>query len=82
MLIAVDGLVSIWTSLVPNNQGKSFRLSSAFATFFSRPNDLKWCKNWLVIEATEIILMKNKMIFDRMELRSFLSIRDFLVRRQ
>ena len=55
MLTTVDGLVSIWTSLVPNNQGKSFRLSSAFATFFSRANDLKWCKNWLVIEATETI---------------------------
>ena len=56
MLSAVDGLVSIWTNLVPNNQGKSFRLSShAFATFFSLANDLKWCKNWLVIEATETI---------------------------
>lgn len=55
MLIAVDGLVSIWTSLVSDNQGKSFRLSSTFATFFSRANDLKWCKNWLVIEATETI---------------------------
>lgn len=55
MLTAVDGLVSIWTNLVPNNQGKSFILGSAFATFFSPANDLKCVKNWLVIEATETI---------------------------
>ena len=82
MLIAVDGLVSIWTSHVPNNQGKPLRFSSAFATLLSLANDLEWCKNWLVIEATEIVLMKKKMIYDKMELCSFLSIRDFLVRRQ
>lgn len=60
MLTAIDGLVSIWTNLLPNNQGKSFTLSSAFASFFSPANDLKWFKSWLVIKQRKLLMKKKK----------------------